>query len=109
MRNYINYNFIKKKIKTLWEKQKIEKEENILIDDQKINKPENDIKIEPAIEKLKIDPVEQILQSSLGKYINEFLNLIDNEIKCFYKFCNKLEKNLYIDINSHLYMEDNYK
>ncbi len=55
------------------------------------------------------DPIEKILHSSVGKYVNEFLTMIDTEIKKFYKFFHKIEKDLYVEINSHLYMEENYK
>jgi hypothetical protein len=63
--------------------------------------PVNDVNIH--------DPIDKILQSSLGKYVNEFLTMIDTEIKKFYKFFHKIEKDLYVEINSHLYMEENYK
>ena len=100
---------MKKKIKTLWEMQKNEKDSPNLKDSVKLFKPGPTVEVSPMDTFNKNDPIEKILLSSMGKYINEFLTIIDNEIKKFYSFFHKIEKDLYVEINSHLYMEENYK
>lgn len=102
----MNYNLIKKKIKTLWEKHKSENDNSIVDSEGKVCKPAPSLQV---LDNYKTDPIDKILLSSTGKYINEFLTLLENEIKNFYIFFHKIEKNLYVEINSHLYMEDNYK
>ena len=106
MRHYFNYNLIKKKIKILWDNQKKEKDSSVC---NELSEKANRLQTIPIIDKMIADPIDKLLLSSLGKYISEFLCMIDQEIKKFYNFFHKIEENLYKEINSHLYIEENYK
>jgi hypothetical protein len=55
------------------------------------------------------DPLEKIIKTHLGKYIQIFLGLLEDEIKKFYKFYLFLERAIHVKLNSILYGENKYK
>ncbi len=55
------------------------------------------------------DPLEKIIKTHLGKYIQIFLGLLEDEIKKFFKFFIFLERGIHVKLNSILYGEIKYK
>ena len=107
---YLNYKRLKQKIKSI--KAKIDKDIN---DGTYIN----DINIS-LMSSLKVIPIEQRISSSnlddlnilykrkYGKDLEEFVEILNEEIFKFYSFYLTLEKELYQKVNNHLYTQTNF-
>ena len=53
--------------------------------------------------------LDNLLNRNLSKYVKEFLTILDKELKKFFLFFSKLEKETYNEIKGHLYLEFNYR
>ena len=107
---YLNYKRLKQKIKSI--KAKIDKDIN---DGTYIN----DINIS-LMSSLKVIPIEQRISSSnlddlnilykrkYGKDLEEFVEILNEEIFKFCSFYLTLEKELYQKVNNHLYTQTNF-
>ena len=104
--HYINYKALKQKIKQI--KSKLLKEEvpsNILFGVSNINPmplvPDNS----GSTEDQNLAP---LYKSKYGKYLKEFIDLLNEQFHKFYIFFSNTEKQLYQEINTHLYARENY-
>ena len=104
--HYINYKALKQKIKQI--KSKLPKEEvpsNILFGVSNINPmplvPDNS----GSTEDQNLAP---LYKSKYGKYLKEFIDLLNEQFHKFYIFFSNTEKQLYQEINTHLYARENY-
>ena len=104
--HYTNYKALKQKIKQI--KTKLPKEENpsnTLFGVSNINPiplvPEN----ADSTEDQNLAP---LFSSKYGKYLKEFIDLLNEQFHKFYVFFSNTEKQLYQEINTHLYARENY-
>ena len=104
--HYINYKILKKKIKQL--KIKLhsgQQPSNSLFGVLNINPmplvPDNT----DSTEDQNLAP---LFSSKYGKYLKEFVDLLNEEFHKFYIFFSNTEKQLYQEINTHLYARENY-
>ena len=104
--HYINYKSLKQKIKQL--KTKLPKRDQpsvTLFGVSNINPmplvPDNP----DSTEDQNLAP---LFSSKYGKYLKEFVDLLNEEFHKFYVFFSNTEKQLYQEINTHLYSRDNY-
>ena len=100
--NYINYKLLKQKIKEI--KRKLPEK--------------NPTKLEKKI--MDINPMsldgkgdnfnyfENLYKLENGNYLKEFVELMNKEFHKFYIFFSNTEKQLYKEINTHLYTKENY-
>ena len=49
-----------------------------------------------------------LFSSKYGKYLKEFVDLLNEQFHKFYVFFSNTEKQLYQEINTHLYTRENY-
>jgi hypothetical protein len=61
------------------------------------------------IDKNPLEGLEKIINSHLGKYIKIYLKFLEEEIKKFYRFFLKLEKDCYKQVNSLLINRKSYE
>ena len=104
--HYINYKALKQKIKQI--KEKLPKEEqpsNTLFGVSNLNPmplvPDNP----DSNEDQNLAP---LFSSKYGKYLKEFIDLLNEQFHKFYVFFSNTEKQLYQEINTHLYARENY-
>ena len=104
--HYINYKALKQKIKQI--KRKLPKEEdpsNTLFGVSNINPiplvPEN-------IDSMEDQNLAPLFCSKYGKYLKEFIDLLNEQFHKFYVFFSNTEKQLYQEINTHLYAKEDY-
>ena len=104
--HYINYKALKQKIKQI--KTKLPKENqpsNVLFGVSNINPmpliPDNS----GSTEDQNLAP---LFKSKYGKYLKEFVDLLNEQFHKFYVFFSNTEKQLYQEINTHLYARENY-
>ena len=104
--HYINYKALKQKIKKL--KVKLPQREapsNTLFGVSNINPmplvPDNP----DTTDDQNLAP---LFSSKYGKYLKEFVDLLNEQFHKFYIFFSNTEKQLYQEINTHLYARDNY-
>ena len=104
--HYINYKALKQKIKQI--KAKLPKEEqpsNTLFGVSNLNPmplvPDNP----DSTEDQNLAP---LFSSKYGKYLKEFIDLLNEQFHKFYVFFSNTEKQLYQEINTHLYARENY-
>ena len=104
--HYINYKALKQKIKQI--KAKLPKEEepsNTLFGVSNLNPmpliPDN-------IDSTEDQNLAPLFESKYGKYLKDFIDLLNKEFHKFYIFFSSTEKQLYQEINTHLYAKDNY-
>jgi len=104
--HYINYKSLKQKIKQI--RTKLPKEQqpsNTLFGVSNLNPmplvPDN----KNSSEDQNLAP---LFKSKYGKYLKEFVDLLNREFHKFYLFFSNTEKQLYQEINTHLYARDNY-
>ena len=53
-----------------------------------------------------LDKTVEVKSESI-KYLKQFLSAVDNEVKKFYLFHSKCERELYVMINSNLHLRNN--
>ena len=104
--HYINYKALKQKIKQI--KAKLPKEEepsNTLFGVSNLNPmpliPDN-------LDSTEDQNLAPLFESKYGKYLKDFIDLLNKEFHKFYVFFSSTEKQLYQEINTHLYAKDNY-
>ena len=104
--HYINYKALKQKIKQI--KTKLPKEHqpsNVLFGVSNINPmpliPDNSSSTEDQ-------NLAPLFKSKYGKYLKEFIDLLNEQFHKFYVFFSNTEKQLYQEINTHLYTRENY-
>ena len=104
--HYINYKALKQKIKQI--KKKLPKQEepsNVLFGVSNIN-PMPLVPDKPdSTEDQNLSP---LFSSKYGKYLKEFVDLLNEQFHKFYVFFSNTEKQLYQEINTHLYARENY-
>ena len=104
-KHYIDYKLLKQKIKYLKTKMPGKEVSNILLNISNLNsmplEPDNNI-----TEDQYLSPLFNIEN---GNYLKEFLDLLNEQFHKFYVFFSNTEKQLYKQINMHLYSKDNYK
>ena len=100
--NYINYKLLKQKIKEI----------RRAIPDKKQTKLEKKIlDINPILPDGKnnnFNYFESLYKLEYGNYLKEFVDLMNTEFHKFYIFFSNTEKQLYKEINTHLYTKENY-
>ena len=105
-KHYIDYKLLKQKIKYLKTKLPRKEVSNILLNISNLNsmplEPENN----DITEDQYLSPLF-ILEN--GNYLKEFIDLLNEQFHKFYIFFSNTEKQLYKQINMHLYSKDNYK
>ena len=104
--HYINYKKLKQKIKQI--KAKLPKQEQ----------PSNTLFGVSNINPMPLVPDEiysnedqnfaTLFSSKYGKHLKEFIDILNEEFHKFYVFFSNTEKQLYQEINTHLYAKDNY-
>ena len=105
--HYINYKALKQKIKQIRSKlPRQEQPSNTLFGVSNLNPmplvPDNP----DSTEDQNLAP---LFQSKYGKHLKDFVDLLNKEFHKFYVFFSNTEKQLYQEINTHLYARDNYK
>ena len=105
VKNYIDYKALKQKIKYLKTKLPRREDSNILLNISNLNsmplEPDNNI-----TEDLYLSPLFNLEN---GNYLKEFIDLLNEQFHKFYIFFSNTEKQLYKQINMHLYSKENYK
>ena len=105
VQHYINYKALKQKIKYIRSKLPKEEASNIFVNISNLNSmplvPDKDI-----TEDQYLSPLYNLPN---GNYLKEFIELLNQEFHKFYIFFSNTEKQLYKQINMHLYTKDNYK
>ena len=105
VQHYIDYKILKQKIKYL--KTKLPKKEisNDLLNISNLNsmplEPDNNI-----MEDQYLSPLYNLKN---GNYLKEFIDLLNEQFHKFYIFFSNTEKQLYKQINSHLYSKEHYR
>ena len=104
--HYINYKSLKQKIKQIRTKLPREQQpSNTLFGVSNLNPmpliPDN----KNSSEDQNLAP---LFKSKYGKYLKEFIDLLNEQFHKFYLFFSNTEKQLYQEINTHLYARDNY-
>ena len=104
--HYINYKSLKQKIKSIRAKLPKEPPSNTLFGVTNLNpmplSPDNP----GSTEDQNLAP---LYESKYGKYLKEFVDLLNEQFHKFYVFFSNTEKQLYQEINTHLYARDNYQ
>ena len=104
--HYINYKSLKQKIKYIITKLPKEPPSNTLFGVTNLNpmplSPDNP----GSTEDQNLAP---LYESKYGKYLKEFVDLLNEQFHKFYVFFSNTEKQLYQEINTHLYAKDNYQ
>ena len=105
-KHYIDYKLLKQKIKYLKTKLPRIEVSNILLNISNLNsmplEPENNNVLEDQY----LSPLYNLEN---GNYLKEFIDLLNEQFHKFYIFFSNTEKQLYKQINMHLYSKDNYK
>lgn len=96
--HYIDYNKIKKEISNLRKQEQIEIK---TINSDCIN--QTDSWVEES------DPLESMIKSQIGKYIQLFLISIECEIKKFFRFYLEIERDIYLKLNIRLHNKYAYQ
>ena len=104
--HYINYKSLKQKIKQIRTKLPREQQpSNTLFGVSNLNPmpliPDN----KNSSEDQNLAP---LFKSKYGKYLKEFIDLLNEQFHKFYLFFSNTEKQLYQEINTHIYARDNY-
>ncbi len=105
VQHYINYKALKQKIKYI--RSKLPKEE--LVSNAFLNISNlNSMPLEPDKEIIEDQYLSPLYKLNYGNYLKEFIDLLNNEFHKFYIFFSNTEKQLYKQINMHLYAKDHY-
>ena len=106
VKHYIDYKALKQKIKYLKSKLPPKEESNDLLNISNLNsmplEPDNNNIIEDQY----LTPLYNL---DNGNYLKEFIDLLNEQFHKFYIFFSNTEKQLYKQINMHLYSRENYK
>ena len=104
--HYINYKSLKQKIKQITTKlPRGQKPSNTLFGVSYLNPMPLIIDNNNSREDQNFAP---LFKSKYGKYLKEFIDLLNEPFHKFYLFFSNTEKQLYQEINTHLYARDNY-
>ena len=105
--HYINYKALKQKIKQIREKlPKDQQPSNTLFGVSNLNP----MPLEPDKNDSNEDQnLAPLFKSKYGKYLKEFVDLLNEQFHKFYVFFSNTEKQLYQEINTHLYARENYE
>ena len=105
--HYINYKALKQKIKQIREKlPKEQQPSNTLFGVSNLNP----MPLEPDKNDSNEDQnLAPLFKSKYGKYLKEFVDLLNEQFHKFYVFFSNTEKQLYQEINTHLYARENYE
>ena len=109
--HYFDYKRLKQKIKSI--KQKINKDitkGSFISDIDKSMMPSLDvIPIESRRATLNVNDLSILYTRKYGKELEEFVEILDDEIDKYYSFYLLLERELYQKVNNHLYTQTNYQ
>ena len=108
--HYINYKLLKHKIKIIKQKILSEPRDNTLNLASK-NRYMNSLSVIPITKRrtsLLLDDISILYLRKYGQDLKEFIELLDNELNKCYLFYIQIEKELYKNVNSHLYTQTNY-
>ena len=108
--HYINYKLLKHKIKIIKQKILSEPRDNTLNLASK-NRYMNSLSVIPITKRrtsLLLDDISILYLRKYGQDLKEFIELLDNELNKCYFFYIQIEKELYKNVNSHLYTQTNY-
>ena len=105
-KHYIDYKLLKQKIKYLKTKLPRIEVSNILLNISNLNS----MPLEPENNNIMEDQyLSPLYNLENGNYLKEFIDLLNEQFHKFYIFFSNTEKQLYKQINMHLYSKDNYK
>ena len=105
-KHYIDYKLLKQKIKYLKTKLPRKEVSNILLNISNLNS----MPLEPENNDITEDQyLSPLFNLENGNYLKEFIDLLNEQFHKFYIFFSNTEKQLYKQINMHLYSKDNYK
>ena len=109
--HYFNYKRLKQKIKAIKEKINKDIKEGTFINDINISiMPSlNVIPIENKNSSLNINELNVLYTRKYGKDLEQFVQILNEELNKFYSFYIILEKELYKKVNNHLYTQTNYQ
>ena len=103
--HYIDYKALKQKIKYLKTQLPILESSNTFIDISNLNS----MPLEPDNNNTEGDQyLAPLFNLKNGNYLEEFIDLLNEQFHKFYIFFSNTEKQLYKKINMHLYSKDNY-
>lgn len=105
-KHYIDYKLLKQKIKYLKTKLPRKEVSKILLNISNLNS----MPLEPENNDITEDQyLSPLFNLENGNYLKEFIDLLNEQFHKFYIFFSNTEKQLYKQINMHLYSKDNYK
>ena len=109
--HYLDYKRLKQKIKSI--KQKIDKDiinGTFFFDLEENGMPSlNVIPIESRRATLNVNDLTILYTRKYGKDLQEFVEILDEELNKYYSFYILLEQELYQKVNNHLYTQTNYQ
>ena len=106
VKHYIDYKAHKQKIKYLKSKLPPKEESNDLLNISNLNS----MPLEPDNNNIMEDQyLTPLFNLDNGNYLKEFIDLLNEQFHKFYIFFSNTEKQLYKQINMHLYSRENYK
>ena len=109
--HYLDYKRLKQKIKSI--KQKIDKDISngtFIFDLEENGMPSlNVIPIESRRATLNVNNLTILYTRKYGKDLEEFVEILDEELNKYYSFYILLEQELYQKVNNHLYTQTNYQ
>ena len=108
---YINYKVLKRKIKSIKEIINNDKKNQSNSSSEEINaiKSLNVMPIEIRNTTMKLNDLNILYAREHGKELEEFINILNDELNRCFSFYSILEKELYKKVNNHLYMQTNYQ
>lgn len=94
---YIDYNGLKKSIKNLRNSRKSNgtADHFLTSGDDSVSENQN--------------PLDSILKSSIGSYVNKFIFVLEKEINRFYEHYLKIEREIYDDLNQQINSQGTFK
>ena len=109
--NYINYKRLKQKIKAIKEKINEDIKNGTLISDINLTiiSSLNVIPIEKRKATVNLNDLTILYTRKYGKELEQFVEILNEELNKFYSFYIILERELYLKVNNHLYTQTNYQ
>ena len=109
--HYFNYKKLKQKIKAIIQKINKDINEGTFINDinTSIMPTLNVIPIENKNSSLNLNELSVLYARKYGKDLEQFVQILNEELNKFYSFYIILEKELYKKVNNHLYTQTNYQ
>ena len=105
VKHYIDYKVLKQKIKYLKTKLPRREVPNPLINISNLSS----MALEPGNNITEDQYLSPLYKLENGNYLKEFIDLLNEQFHKFYVFFSNTEKQLYKQINMHLYAKENYK